>query len=221
MGLSIYSLYRLIQPGFRTKRLQLLIAQFRPTAATRILDVGGYAGDWQDGPVADSSVTLLNLSFPPGPPLELRFHCVEGDARRLPFADGSFDLAFSNSVIEHVGEFADQQRFAAEIRRVGRGVFVQTPNRWFFIEPHFITPFLHYLPRRLARPLLRVFSLRAWLRRGDNVDLRTLAKELRLLSYREVKELFPDCEIHRERWLGMTKSFILLRRVPPPAPVAA
>ena len=110
---------------------------------------------------------------------------------------------------------ADQQRFAAEIRRVGRQVFVQTPNRWFFIESHFLTGFEHFLPWRVARQLLRFCSVRGLFRSGDNVDLRQLAAELRLLDFRQMQTLFPDCEIHREKWLGLTKSLIAVRRDSP------
>jgi len=161
----------------------------------------------------DASITLFNLVYPPmDAPAPRRFTCHLGDGRKMPYADQSFDVAYSNSVIEHLRSFEDQKQFAREIRRVGRQVFVQTPNRWFFIEPHFIAPFVHFLPRRMARPLVRICSLRGLIRRGDNVEIKTLFDELRLLTYRELRELFPDCEIHRERWLGMTKSFIAIRR---------
>ncbi|HZI33771.1 MAG TPA: methyltransferase domain-containing protein, partial [Candidatus Binatia bacterium] len=136
-----------------------------------------------------------------------------GDGCALKYADKSFDIAYSNSVIEHLHTWENQKRFAAEIRRVGRGVFVQTPNRRFPIEPHFVTFFIHFLPPRLAKKLLPTFSFRGLFRSGDNNDLRKLANELRLLSLRELKELFPDCEIHREKWFGLTKSFIAVRRV--------
>jgi hypothetical protein len=75
-----------------------------------------------------------------------------------------------------------------------------------------VTAFIHFLPAGLARKLLPVFSFRGLFRSGDNIELQKLAAELRLLNFREVKELFPDCEIHREKWFGLTKSFIAVRR---------
>lgn len=213
MALSIYTIYQQLQPGFRLQRWQLFLDTFRPDARTRILDVGGHVYDWEGVVPIESQVTLLNVTYPePAAPPPPRFTCVVGDGRRLPFGDRSFDVVYSNSVIEHVGSRADQEQFAAEIRRVGRGVFLQTPNRWFFIEPHFIAPFVHYLPARAAGTLLRMFSLRAWLRRGDNVQLAQLDKELRLLTATDVRTLFPDCQLHRERWFGLTKSFVAVRR---------
>ena len=212
MSFGIYQLYRIIQPGFRQRRIQWFIQLFQPDKNSRILDVGGFIYDWDGVVPVESPVTLLNLFHPPAPNPSPRFTLEVGDARQLPHADGSFDIAYSNSVIEHLRTFADQQRFAAEIRRVGRQVFVQTPNRWFFIESHFLTVFVHYLPWRIARKIIRVCSFRGLFRSGDNANLQQLADELRLLNFKEMQALFPDCEIHREKWLGLTKSLIAVRR---------
>jgi ubiquinone/menaquinone biosynthesis C-methylase UbiE len=184
----------------------------QPGASTRILDIGGYFYDWEGVAPACPSITILNLAHPQGASVPPRYTCLAGDARKLPFPDQSFDVVYSNSVIEHVGNYEDQERFSSEVRRVGRRCFIQTPNRWFFIEPHFVSPFVHYLPRTLSKRLLRFLSLRSIFRSGDNVDLKQLAEEVRLLSFREMRNLFPDCEIHRETWAGLTKSFIAVRR---------
>jgi hypothetical protein len=215
MGFGFYQLYGLLrQQSFRDRRIRFFLDTFKPAATTRILDVGGYAYDWQNVPIT-SRVTLLNSVYPPGAQATSgRFVSELGDGRNLPYADLSFDIAYSNSVIEHVGTYEDQRRLASEIQRVGRQVFVQTPNRWFFVEPHFLAVFVHYLPWPIAKRVLRFCSLRALVRRGDNVDLDTLANELRFVSFREMKELFPECKIHREKWFGMTKSFIAVRTDP-------
>ncbi len=210
MGIGIYQLYRRFQPGFRRWRIQLFLQRMKPVAGTRILDVGGHWYDWKDVPIS-SPITFLNVVHPPGIQNSERFHYVTGDGRKMSFADGAFDIAYSNSVIEHVGTFEDQERFAQEVRRAGRRVFVQTPNRWFLIEPHFGALFVHFLPWGLARCLLRFVSFRGLFRSGDNVNLKALAHELRLLTFSEMKDLFPDCEIYREKWFGLTKSFIAIR----------
>jgi hypothetical protein len=213
MAFGIYQLYRFFQPGFRRRRIDLFLEIFRPGATTRILDVGGFANDWDGVVPIESPITLLNLEHPSlVEPLPKRFVEEIGDGCALRHPDKSFDIAYSNSVIEHLHTLENQKRFATEIRRVGKGVFVQTPNRWFPIEPHFVTVFIHFLPTRIARKLLPFLSFRGWFRSGDNVQLSKLAAELRLLNFRELKELFPDCEIHRERWFGLTKSFIAVRR---------
>ena len=214
MAFGIYQFYSLFQPGFRRRRFKLFVEFFRPNQATRILDVGGFASDWDEVPV-ESQITVLNLYHPRASGgSSARFTRDIGDARNMPYPDRSFDIVYSNSVIEHLGTFEAQMRFANEIRRVGRQMFVQTPNRYFFIESHFITPFVHFLPWRIAGRLLRFLSFRGLFRGGDNIELKKLAAELRLLNFREMKKLFPDCEIHREKWLGMTKSFIAIRRAP-------
>jgi SAM-dependent methyltransferase len=213
MAFGIYQFYRLFQPGFRQQRIELFIGLFKPSSATRILDVGGFPSDWDGVVPVESHLTFVNPDRKPaGKPWPARYVEEIGDGCALRFADRSFDIGYSNSVIEHLHTWENQKRFASEIRRVGKRVFLQTPNRWFPIEPHFVTVFVHFLPTRIAKKLLPVLSFRGFFRGGDNINLRTLASELRLLSFREMKELFPDCEIRREKWFGLTKSFIAVRR---------
>jgi ubiquinone/menaquinone biosynthesis C-methylase UbiE len=105
----------------------------------------------------DPDVTIVNLDCRWSNSGNIRY--VRCDGTMLPFSDGSFDLCYSNSVIEHVGDFDKMRLLASEIRRVAPSYFVQTPNRHFFIEPHFICPFIHWLPRRIYRRLIRYFSV--------------------------------------------------------------
>lgn len=184
-----------------------------------VLDVGGLERFWRvvlndlpDGvPV---SITLLNLreqrlSLP-------NLSSLVGDGRAMPyFRDGQFDVAVSNATIEHVGTYEDQRRFASEIRRVGRYYWVQTPNRYFPIEPHFLFPFFQFLPLGLRARLVHRFRL-GWYRRAPTLrEAREWVSEVRLLSRRELVELFPDCRLYEERVFGLTKSFIAYRLEPP------
>jgi 2-polyprenyl-3-methyl-5-hydroxy-6-metoxy-1,4-benzoquinol methylase len=127
---------------------------------------------------------------------------VQGDGTQLAFGDREFDAAFSSSVIEHVPREL-HEAFASEIRRVARRYFVQTPNRWFLIEPHYQLPLFHFLPKRVQRALNRRFTL-GWQTKGEWEDIH-------LLSARDLRRLFPDATIHRERVFGLTKSLMAVR----------
>ena len=96
-----------------------------------------------------------------------------------------------------------QSAFAREIGRVGDRYFVQTPNRWFPIEPHYQMPFVHFLPERALRALNKKFTM-GWRKKGEWY-------ETTLLSESDLRRLFPDATIHRERVLGMTKSLMAVR----------
>jgi hypothetical protein len=128
---------------------------------------------------------------------------MQADGTDLPFEDGEFDVGFSNSVIEHVPKRL-QAAFASEIGRVARRYYVQTPNRYFPIEPHYQLPFFQFLPERIRKALNRRFTL-GWQARGQ-------WEEITLLSAGDLRRLFPGAEIHRERVLGLTKSLIAVRR---------
>ena len=122
---------------------------------------------------------------------------VQADAtERLPFADGEFDLAYCNSVIEHVPP-ARRPAFAAELRRVARGWYVQTPARSFPIEPHSLLPGAHWLPVALRRNYWRLGATGAW-------------EEVALLRRAELEALFGAAE--PERFGPLTKSWISVRR---------
>ena len=87
-----------------------------------MLDVGcGALGLRALEPELDiTGLDLVERPAYPGP--FVRADAADG----LPFADDEFDLVYCSSVIEHVPP-ARRAAFAAELRRVGRGWFVQTP----------------------------------------------------------------------------------------------
>ena len=195
---------------FRRRRMQRLLSLFAIEPHWRVLDVGGTLAIWELCPLRPQLV-LLNTpraleAAVPG------VSFVQGDGAALPFPDQSFDLVFSNSVIEHVGSPEAMRRFAAEVRRVGRRYFVQTPDAAFPVEPHLYTPFLHYLPAAWQRRLAPRFSLWSLLASAtpDQRDfyIRHFLEDIRLLSAAEMQVLFPDARLYRERFLGLGKSLI-------------
>jgi len=186
----------------------------------RVLDVGGTIEIWRLAPVMPR-VVLLNQAFWPYQ-REGAEGVILGDGLNLPFADQSFDLVFSNSVIEHVGDAKQQQRFAREIARVGKRFWVQTPNRYFPIEHHLWTPFIHWLPRTWQSAILKRFSVWEMVTKHNTAEREFYVNHyldtIKLLSAAELAALFPGANIVRERLLGWTKSLIAWspssRRVP-------
>lgn len=177
----------------------------------RILDLGGTQLFWEtiDLVQNDIEIVLLNISADTARVTFPNFRSMVGDARDLSeFADREFDIVFSNSVIEHVGDFYQQSRMASEMQRVGKRLFLQTPNRYFPIEPHFFYPFFQFFPMRIRLLLGCRFDI-GWFRHIKGEEKVELITSLRLLSEKELRGLFPRAIIQRERFLGLTKSFIL------------
>jgi SAM-dependent methyltransferase len=189
----------------RRRKLALFLEVMGPTPATTVLDVGvdevslGDAG----GQSGCTTHNLLEERYPwPERLTALGLHdgarfrerypqiaYVQGDACALPFADGAFDVVYSNAVIEHVGGRERQEAFVREALRVGRRVFVTTPNRWFPIEVHTRLPLVHWLPEG---PAGRAYDLAG----------KSWARENRLLGPSDLRVLFPGpVEI---RNLGLT-----------------
>ena len=205
--MDIHRLYAFLGRYGRPRRMRRFLEFAAVGPQTTILDVGGTADFWEG---RDLSVTVLNPDPLEGQ-LTPRMRYRDGDATALPFADDSFDVAFSNSMIEHLGTREAQARAAAEAMRVGRRLWVQTPNRWFPIEPHYLAPFVHWLPASVRRRILRYASVWGWVRRPTQAEVDAMVAEIRLLSAPELRELFPGCEIRRERFCGLTKSLIVTR----------
>jgi hypothetical protein len=199
--------------------MQRFVRECGITAETRVLDIGGTPVNWELIPVTPRLV-LLNM-----PSSEEVFGIASGipwvaaDGRQLPFRDAAFDIVFSNSVIEHVGDRTSQERFAREVARVGRAYWVQTPNRWFPVEQHLLTPFVHWLPKRWQGAILRRGTVWSALTRPTpdrrEFYVEHFLRDIRLLGARELARFFPEARIVRERFLGMTKSLIACGAPPP------
>jgi len=207
--MNIDSLYRIFFLYFRTKRMQAFQQKFGLTDQTCILDVGGSEFNWRLLSTMPK-VTILNISLPTE--RNPQFNYLVADGCHLPFWDNAFEIVYSNSVIEHLFNSDSQRLFADECRRVGQRYYIQTPNYHFIIEPHWLAPGFHWLPRWLQRRLARNFTGRGLITRLSTAECETLLDEIHLLDEDEVRCLFPDAEIWRERTIGMIKSLIAARQ---------
>lgn len=204
---------------FRRKRARYFVAMcrriIRRKGECNIVDLGGKVSYWQNLPSELNDprirITIVNLENAPAE-LDPRFRFVQGDATRIDLADMSFDLAHSNSVIEHLGSWEAMANFAREVRRLAPAYYVQTPNFWFPMEPHTLTPFFHWLPEP-SRVALLLRNTRGHIKRAADVsEAMKKINALRLLDERALRFLFPDGEIRRERLL-LVKSLIMVRDV--------
>ncbi len=197
-------LARLASPlaaGARTRRHERFFARLQLESGARVLDVGcGALGLRALEPDLDiTGVDLAERPDYPGP-------FVRADAAAgLPFAEDEFDLVYCSSVIEHVAP-EHREAFGSEVRRVGRGWFVQTPARSFPVEPHSLLPFAHWLPTALRRPYWRLGAAGAW-------------EDISLLSRREFERLFGSAI--PERVGPLVKSWVCVRAPTPPPTASA
>ena len=191
---------------FRAEKVNLFLRTMNgASAARRLLDVGGGPGvDGEFLPLYShfSEVTVANIEpkvfHAPG----VTVRSLVADGRSLPFASGSFDWVFSNAVIEHVGHWEDQVRFAEEIRRVARcGYFVTTPNRYFPIEPHTLIPFYQFLPVPVQRRVAPHSP--GYLRSYELINL---------LSASQMKMLFPEANVVAVGFPVMGNSLVAAHR---------
>jgi len=220
---------RALSQAAREKRARMFREAFQLTETTRILDLGSEIGRnihavLAGTPVKPQHVYICDIRQPLleiGAQLYGFVPVLAKEGEALPYEEGFFDIVYCSSVIEHVtvpkqevwatrservfvARAAERQaEFAAEIRRLGRQYFVQTPNIRFPVESHSWLPFVGWLPRPLLLPVLRVTNL-LW--------VKSTVPDWRLLDRRDMAALFPDAEIAREKCLGLTKSLIALKR---------
>ena len=177
----------------RRRKFALFMESIAPTAETTVLDVGADDSAFGEEVWGCGTLNFFEELYPwPERITALGVHegvrfresytmarYVQGDSLNLPFADGEFDVVFSNAVIEHVGGREQQRRFVAEALRVARRAFITTPNRWFPVEVHTRLPLVHWLPEPLAN-------------RAYDLARMPWAKENHLLGPGGLERLFPD-----------------------------
>jgi ubiquinone/menaquinone biosynthesis C-methylase UbiE len=192
----------------RRKMFDSLMKFAGPSPATLVLDVGVTCDRRKDSnffeklypytgkitAIGQEDCRFLEKDFP-----GLKF--LQTDGTRLPFQDKSFDLAVSFATIEHVGNRQRQKDFISELSRVSRLCCITTPNRWFPLEFHSITPFIHWLPPALFRTILRCMG-KSFYAKEENLNL---------LSQKDMMSMMPpDKEVHVEtfRFCGFVSNLM-------------
>jgi hypothetical protein len=216
MAFNIHSIYRQVFKFWRKKRFALFLQLVKPSPSEVLLDVGGYPWFWASQTQPVRRIDTLNIHEVYWNQKDFPNHNIRtliGDGCSLAMPDKSYDIGFSNSVIEHVGLLERQQQFALEIRRVAKALWVQTPAYECPIEPHYMMPFIHYLPRSFRKKIARNCTLWGWVSRPTHEQVNDIVETTRLLRKFEMQQLFPDCEIITERMLWIfPKSYIAFRR---------
>lgn len=187
--------------------------QIKKGRRINIIDLGGDYRFWESMNfkyIDLVDITLINIIKKDIPCEITNFNSLEGDATNLcGIRDMEFDLAFSNSCIEHVGGKNEWIKMAREIKRVAPHFFLQTPNYFFPIEPHFLFPLFQFLPTFLRAFLINRFQLGFWPKGESYNESVKIANEIKLLRKKDLELLFPDSIIIDERLLGLKKSFMV------------
>jgi hypothetical protein len=195
----------------RTQRYEWIRDAFPQIGDMSVIDLGGTAEAWLRSPVRPASVHVVNLETPPEDVPDW-IRTDQADACNLPahISDNSYDLVFSNSVIEHVGGHAQRMRFADAVHKLSSRYWVQTPYRYFPIEPHWLFPGFQFLPVNARVEISRRWPL-VHTPSHDRLDAMRAAMGVELLSRTEMAFYFPDAEFRFERMAGLVKSVIAIK----------
>lgn len=190
------------------RRWHLLRELFPGIEEMQVLDLGGTTSYWERAPVRPAHVTVVNLTEP-GPGADW-ISAVEGDACDPALSKGDFDLVVSNSLIEHLGGYAQRKRLASVIRSAAPRYWVQTPYRYFPLEPHWLFPGMQFAALPVRAKIARYWPLS---HTGATSNEQALDQVLwtELIGKSEMRSLFPDGRVVFERIAGIPKSLIAVR----------
>jgi len=196
----------------RARRWSEMMRYFPELAEMRVLDLGGTPLSWNHAPVLPAQVVCVNLDSSHAATDE-RVTGLVADACDLPdsLKAEHFDLVYSNSLMEHVGGHDRRKRFADTVHTRADRHWVQTPYRYFPVEPHWIFPGMQWLPFR-ARVAISQYWPHGPSPRHDPVQAAADVAEIELLSMTEMRSYFPGSAIWLERFAGLPKSLVARKR---------
>ncbi|QIX27851.1 class I SAM-dependent methyltransferase [Nocardioides sp. JQ2195] len=196
---------------FRANRWAQFADTFPDLAELHVVDLGGTVSSWARAPMRPRHVTVLTLEPEGADAFDwIDAHRVDACALPAEFADLRADLVYSNAVIEHVGGAERRQRFADTVHRLGDRLWVQTPYRYFPVEPHWLFPGFQFLPVATRVAIGRRWKL-VHTPNGDYDSMLESVLSVELVGLTEFRHLFPGAEIRQERVAGLTKSIIAVR----------
>jgi SAM-dependent methyltransferase len=178
--LSPDGLFRRLAGGvsdrMRNERFGAFVRSVRPGRDDSVLDVGvsgqvgGSVNYFERVYPWPEMLTACGLEGAPDICAARGIKFVSADGLSLPFDDASFDIVYCNAVVEHVGSQRRQAKFVSELLRVGRRVFMATPDRDCPLESHTLIPFAHWLPPRMCAAIYR-FAGRGYFASEENLNL--------------------------------------------------
>jgi len=202
---------KFFQKKFRKSRGIFLKQTYPKINTYKILDVGGSQSFWNEINILSNykNLTILNIKeYQNEYENKDKINTVIYDGKTIPFKNQSFDLIICNSVIEHVS-ISHRKLFCKELMRVGKNYFLQTPSFYFPFEPHFVMPFLHWLPKNVGFLFAHLSPWRI-LSNPDKYLIKDYFYNTNLLKEAELKEYFKNSRIFKEKLFLMTKSYYVI-----------
>lgn len=188
-------LFKKLQQRSRKKKFTLFMNHLKPKDSHNVLDMGCGTGTFLEE-MYPFKKKLLGFDISPRnikifkqkhPSVKI----MQGDGKKSPFKNQEFDIVFSNAVIEHVGNWNEQKKYASEIRRVAKSYFITTPNKWFPFEPHYRLPLYQFIPKQVQKLLSKHFSI-------GNYP-KGFWEDIHLISASELATLFPEATIVKQK----------------------
>jgi hypothetical protein len=195
----------------RAQRWAWLFNTFPDLDQMSVVDLGGDPSTWEHSPVHPKHVHVVNIE-PLRSDVPDWLEVDYADACALPerIAERRYDLVFSNSVLEHVGGHERRLRFAEAVHTLAPAHWVQTPYRYFPVEPHWIAPAMQFLPVRARVTVARRWPL-AHVRSTGIRDALDGVLWTELVDRTQMRYYFPDSAIRSERFAGLTKSLVAVK----------
>lgn len=197
----------------RERRAHWLAEAFPDLAEMSVIDLGGRVGAWERVPVRPKHVHVVNLEpLPTDVPAWAEVDHADACALPAHLAQRRYDLVFSNSVIEHVGGHERRLRFAESVHLLSAAHWVQTPYRYFPIEPHWIAPGMQFLPVVVRTEVARRWPL-AYTPGRTREAAMTRVLWTELIDRTQLRFYFPDSTLRAEKIFGLPKSLIAYRTI--------